>query len=122
MSTVPAETPVLDLLATMTAASVEQSELDARSLMMVRLAALVAVDAPPVSYLMNLAVAGDVGVGAEDVGGRQDRPRTGHRGRRRRGGARGSGTRGRGGRGRRLLGRGFAFTEGGEGSDPRHPG
>jgi uncharacterized protein (DUF697 family) len=33
----------------------------------VRLAALVAVDAPPVSYLMNLAVASDVGVVAEDV-------------------------------------------------------
>jgi 4-carboxymuconolactone decarboxylase len=67
MSTAPAETPVLDLLATMTAASVEQSELDPRSLMLVRLAALAAVDAPPVSYLMNLAVAGDVGVGAKDV-------------------------------------------------------
>ena len=67
MSTPPAETPVLDLLATMTAASVEQSELDPRSLMLVRLAALAAVDAPPVSYLMNLAVASDVGVDATDV-------------------------------------------------------
>ncbi|MGH2395131.1 MAG: carboxymuconolactone decarboxylase family protein [Candidatus Limnocylindria bacterium] len=67
MSTPPAEAPVQDLLATMTAASVEQSELDPRSLMLVRLAALVAVDAPPVSYLMNLAVASDVGVVAEDV-------------------------------------------------------
>jgi len=67
MSTPPTETPVLDLLATMTAASVEQSELDPRSLMLVRLAALAAVDAPPVSYLMNLAVASDVGVAAEDV-------------------------------------------------------
>ena len=35
--------------------------------MLVRLAALVAVDAPPVSYLLNLAVASDVGVVAEDV-------------------------------------------------------
>jgi Carboxymuconolactone decarboxylase family len=67
MSTPPTETPVLDLLATMTAASVEQSELDPRSLMLVRLAALAAVDAPSVSYLMNLAVASDVGVVAEDV-------------------------------------------------------
>jgi hypothetical protein len=48
--------------ADMTAASVERSELDPRSLMLVRLAALAAVDAPPVSYLMNLAVASDVGV------------------------------------------------------------
>ena len=67
MSTASAEAPVQDLLTTMTAASVEQSELDPRSLMLVRLAALVAVDAPPVSYLMNLAVASDVGVVAEDV-------------------------------------------------------
>ena len=41
---------------------VERSELDPRSLMLVRLAALAAVDAPPISYLMNLAVASDVGV------------------------------------------------------------
>jgi Carboxymuconolactone decarboxylase family len=67
MSTAATETPVLDLLADMTAASVEQSELDPRSLMLVRLAALAAVDAPPASYLMNLAVASDVGVVAEDV-------------------------------------------------------
>ena len=32
-----------------------------------RLAALAAVDAPPVSYLMNLAVASDMGVTAGDV-------------------------------------------------------
>jgi hypothetical protein len=67
MSTAATEAPVQDLLATMTAASVERSELDPRSLMLVRLAALVAVDAPPVSYLMNLAVASDVGVVAKDV-------------------------------------------------------
>ena len=67
MSTPASETPVLDLLATMTAASLEQSELDPRSLMLVRLAALAAVDAPPVSYLMNLAVASDMGVTAGDV-------------------------------------------------------
>jgi alkylhydroperoxidase/carboxymuconolactone decarboxylase family protein YurZ len=67
MSTAATETPVLDLLATMTAASVEQSELDPRSLMLVRLAALAAVDAPAVSYLTNLAVASDIGVTADDV-------------------------------------------------------
>ena len=67
MSTPPAERPVLDLLATMTAESVERSELDPRSLMLVRPAALAAVDAPPVSYLTNLAVASDVGVDATDV-------------------------------------------------------
>jgi hypothetical protein len=48
MSTAATEAPVLDLLATMTAASVERSKLDPRSLMLVRLAALAAVDAPSV--------------------------------------------------------------------------
>ena len=67
MSTAPAETPVLDLLAAMNAASIEQSELDPKSLMLVRLAALAAVDAPPVSYLLNLGLASDAGVEAKDV-------------------------------------------------------
>jgi hypothetical protein len=35
--------------------------------MLVRIAALVAIDAPPASYLMNLGAAGDVGVGPEEV-------------------------------------------------------
>ena len=42
------ETPVLDLLAGMTTASIEASSLDPETLMLVRIAALVAVDAPPV--------------------------------------------------------------------------
>ena len=40
MSDTGAETPVQDLLATMTAASMEASGLDAQSLMLVRIAAL----------------------------------------------------------------------------------
>jgi len=63
------ETPVLDLLASMTADSVEASSLDPQTLVLVRLAALVASDAPPVSYLLNLAVAGEVGLTPEDVRG-----------------------------------------------------
>ena len=59
------ETPVLDLLAGMTAASIAASSLDPDTLMLVRIAALVAVDAPPVSYLMNLGAAGEVGIDAE---------------------------------------------------------
>ena len=51
------ETPILDLLATMTAASIDASGLDQQSFMLVRLAALVAVDAPPASYLLNLGAA-----------------------------------------------------------------
>ena len=63
------ETPVLDLLAGMTTASIEASSLDAETLMLVRIAALVAVDAPPVSYLMNLGAAADLEIDAEQVRG-----------------------------------------------------
>jgi 4-carboxymuconolactone decarboxylase len=64
-----APTPVLDLLARMTADSVEASTLDPRSLMLVRIAALAAVDAPAGSYLANLEAAVAVGVDAETVRG-----------------------------------------------------
>jgi len=63
------DTPVLDLLASMTADSLAASSLDPGSLMLVRLAALVAVDAPPSSYLLNLEAAGEVGLDAESVRG-----------------------------------------------------
>ena len=63
------ETPVLDLLANMTADSVAASDLDADTLMLVRIAALAAVDAPAVSYLLNLGAASEVGVDAEQVRG-----------------------------------------------------
>jgi 4-carboxymuconolactone decarboxylase len=60
-------TPVLDLLATMTMASLEASTLDNEALVLVRIAALVAVDAPPASYMLNLVAADDAGVDAERV-------------------------------------------------------
>ncbi len=63
------DTPVLDTLAEMTAASIEHSDLEAREHMLVRLAALVAVGAPPTSYLLNAGVAADVGVTIDDVEG-----------------------------------------------------
>ena len=63
------ETPVLDLLASMTADSVAASSLDPATLMLVRIAALVAVDAPPASYLLNLGVGSEVGLDAEQVRG-----------------------------------------------------
>ena len=69
MATQPNQEPVLDLLASMTADSLEASNLDPETLMLVRIAALVAVDAPPGSYLMNLGVAADSGVEAEQVQG-----------------------------------------------------
>ncbi|MGH3083393.1 MAG: carboxymuconolactone decarboxylase family protein [Gaiellaceae bacterium] len=63
------DTPVLDLLASMTADSIAASSLDPNTLLLVRIAALAAVDAPTVSYLLNLEVAGEVGVDAEQVRG-----------------------------------------------------
>jgi 4-carboxymuconolactone decarboxylase len=69
MSASTDETPVLDLLATMTAASLDASNLDRHSLMLVRIAALAAVDAPPASYLLNLGPAADAGVDADEVRG-----------------------------------------------------
>jgi 4-carboxymuconolactone decarboxylase len=63
------ETPVLDLLASMTADSIEASTLDPETLMLVRIAALAAVDAPSVSYLMNLEVASELDIDADQVRG-----------------------------------------------------
>jgi 4-carboxymuconolactone decarboxylase len=63
------DSPILDLLTTMNLAGIEASSLDAQSLMLVRMAALVAVDAPPVSYMLNLQMAGEVSVDAEQVEG-----------------------------------------------------
>jgi hypothetical protein len=69
MSAESDDTPVLDLLAKMTADSFEASDLDDLTLMLVRLAALVAVDAPPASYLLNLGVASQAGVGLPHIQG-----------------------------------------------------
>jgi alkylhydroperoxidase/carboxymuconolactone decarboxylase family protein YurZ len=63
------QTPVLDLLASMTADSIEASSLDAETLMLVRIAALVAVDAPPISYALNLEAASDLDIDADQVRG-----------------------------------------------------
>jgi 4-carboxymuconolactone decarboxylase len=69
MMAASSDTPVLDLLAKMTADSMAASSLDPDTLMLVRIAALAAVDAPAVSYLLNLEAAGEVGVDAEQVRG-----------------------------------------------------
>jgi alkylhydroperoxidase/carboxymuconolactone decarboxylase family protein YurZ len=63
------ESPILDLLATMNRAGIEASKLDPQSLMLVRIAALVAVDAPPVSYMLNLEMAGEVDLDPEQIEG-----------------------------------------------------
>ena len=63
------ENPVAETLATMTLVSLENSGLSARELMLARIAALVAVDAPAASYVMNAGAAMDAGVTLEDVQG-----------------------------------------------------
>src|SRR5271157_8579 len=59
--------PVLDMLAAMTTESLERSTLANDDLMLVRLAALVAMDAPPVSYLLNMGAASDAGIDGETL-------------------------------------------------------
>jgi alkylhydroperoxidase/carboxymuconolactone decarboxylase family protein YurZ len=65
----PEDRPVMDTLSEMTAAAIEHSSLGARDHMLVRLAALVATDAPPASYLLNAGAASDVGITMDDVRG-----------------------------------------------------
>lgn len=61
------DTPVLDALAAINAVSLERTELDPQSLILVRLAALVAVDAPAASYLLHVGPAADAGVTLEQA-------------------------------------------------------
>ena len=61
------DAPVMEALIEINAASLARTELDARSLMLVRLAALAAVDAPVSSYLLHVGPAVDVGLTADDA-------------------------------------------------------
>jgi alkylhydroperoxidase/carboxymuconolactone decarboxylase family protein YurZ len=61
------ETPVLDTIAAMTLDSVERCGLDSETLLLVRIAALAAVDAKPASYLLHVGPAVDAGVTIEQV-------------------------------------------------------
>ena len=67
MAAASSESPVLDTLAAMTAESIARSGLDANSLLVARIAALVAVDAPAASYLMHVGPAVDAGVTIEQI-------------------------------------------------------
>jgi 4-carboxymuconolactone decarboxylase len=67
MATHAEEMPILELLTGMTASSLEVSNLDPQTLLLVRIAALVAVDAPPASYVMNMEAAGQSGVDSDQV-------------------------------------------------------
>ena len=62
-----ADTPVLDTLTDMTKASVEHNSLSPRDFVLARVAALIAVDAPPVSWFANAAAIEESGLTAEDV-------------------------------------------------------
>ena len=62
-----ADKPIMDLLARMTADSLEVSSLEPESMMLVRIAALISVDAPPASYLLNLGMASEMNIDAEQV-------------------------------------------------------
>jgi alkylhydroperoxidase/carboxymuconolactone decarboxylase family protein YurZ len=61
------DAPVRDTLAVMTAASLENSNLPPRELMIVRLGALAAVDAPATSYALNVEAATEAGLTLDDV-------------------------------------------------------
>jgi hypothetical protein len=61
--------PVLETLVNMNEGNPEASGLDAETYMLVRIAALAAAGAPPGSYLLNLGVASELGVTAEQVQG-----------------------------------------------------
>ena len=60
---------VLETLTQMTLGTLERSGLDEQTYMLVRMAALVASDAAPVSYLANLGVAAEAGVTLDQVVG-----------------------------------------------------
>lgn len=60
---------VVDTLMRMTEVSVDESGLDPETFMLVRIAALATLDAPPASWLMNLRVGGQIGITPERVVG-----------------------------------------------------
>ena len=61
------EAPVLEALTDINAVSLARVELDPATLLLVRIAALAAVDAPPASYLLHVGPAVESGVKVEDV-------------------------------------------------------
>ena len=61
------DTPVLDTVAALTAVSIAEFTAPPAALVLIRLAALVAVDAPEASYLAHIGPSLEVGVTIEDV-------------------------------------------------------
>jgi alkylhydroperoxidase/carboxymuconolactone decarboxylase family protein YurZ len=62
-------TPVLDTLTEITAASVEHNSLSPRDYMLARVAAMIAVDAPPISYLATAPAVTESGLSIDDIQG-----------------------------------------------------
>ena len=63
------ESPVLDTLTDMTAASVDHNSLSPRDFMLARVAALIAMDAPPISWFATAAAVEESGLTVDDVQG-----------------------------------------------------
>jgi 4-carboxymuconolactone decarboxylase len=61
------DAPVIETVLAMNLDAMERSGLDAETYLLVRLAVLVALDAPPVSYAVSLGAAADAGVTAEQA-------------------------------------------------------
>ena len=61
--------PVLETLADITAASIDHNSLSARDFMLARLSALIAVDAPPITWIANSSAVTESGLTAEDLQG-----------------------------------------------------
>jgi alkylhydroperoxidase/carboxymuconolactone decarboxylase family protein YurZ len=69
MGVAQGDAPVLERLVAMNLDSLADSGLDIKTYFLVRVAALVAMGAPPVSYLINLGLAADSGVTLEEAQG-----------------------------------------------------
>lgn len=61
------DAPVLETVMEMTAVSLSHTELDSATVIALRLAALIAVDAPPASYLLHVGPAADSGLTLDAV-------------------------------------------------------
>ena len=61
------DAPVLDALLEINATGLNRAELDPATMLLVRIAALAAVDAPATSYLMHVGPAAQAGVTIEQV-------------------------------------------------------
>ena len=61
------DAPVLETVLEMTAVSLARTDLDAATVVLLRLAALIAVDAPPASYVMHIGAGADAGLTVDQV-------------------------------------------------------